>query len=120
LPTARLRRASEVEASRRRCTALIERRCGRTSDLLHVLAWASVLPFTRDSVRSGVFTWGWLMAARSAAERDARRVLHVFEQRSGLFAADEALRSVNMLASLAAWQRGEQRLSAGRQAPQRR
>jgi hypothetical protein len=24
-----------------------------TSDLLHVLAWASVLPFTRDSVRLG-------------------------------------------------------------------
>jgi hypothetical protein len=50
-------------------------RTDRTSDLLHVLAWASVLPFTRDSVRSGVFTWGWLMAARPAAERDARRVL---------------------------------------------
>ncbi len=41
----------------------------------------------------------------------------VFEQRRGLFAADEAYCSAS---TCSAWQRGEQRLSAGRQAPQRR
>jgi hypothetical protein len=83
------------------------RRCGRTSDLLHVLAWASVLPFTRDSVRSGVF-WGWLMAARPLLSEMHDACCWVFEQRRGLFAADEVLRSVNKLGVAAS----EQRLSA--------
>jgi hypothetical protein len=52
LPTARLR-SSERGRGVTATLCRTDRATGRTSDLLHVLAWASVLPFTRDSVRLG-------------------------------------------------------------------
>jgi hypothetical protein len=73
-----------------------------TQELIHLLAWAPVLPFTRASMRAGVFAWGWLMAARPDCSLALLSEMHdawcwVIEQRRGLFAADDVSGAVNIL-----------------------
>jgi hypothetical protein len=100
--------ASDVEAFSatlyRTAAFLIARRSwsDMTQELIHLLAWAPVLPFTRASMRAGVFAWGWLMAARPDCSLALLSEMHdawcwVIEQRRGLFAVDDVSGAVNIL-----------------------
>jgi hypothetical protein len=121
--------ASDVEAFSatlyRTAAFLIARRSwsDMTQELIHLLAWAPVLPFTRASMRAGVFAWGWLMAARpdcsfGAAERDARRV--VLGDRAAARPVRRQRRVGRREHSRRAAARRRRRQRAGRQAAQRR